>query len=71
MCADIALRNSDWGWRGRGVVVGDSLVSDVFSFHSDGHEDAKLGSNTDPLAPNRLLSDPSGSIDAQGECERV
>ena len=53
------------------VVVGDSLLSEAFSFHSDGHEDAKLGSNTDPLAPNRLLNDPSGSIDAQGECERV
>ena len=48
-----------------------SLVSDVFSFHSDGREDAKLGSNTVPMAPNRLLSDPSGSIDAQGECKRV
>ena len=54
-----------------GAGGGVAVVSDVFSFHSDGHEDAKLGSNTDPLAPNRLLNDPSGSIDAQGEWERV
>lgn len=48
------------------VVVGDSLLSEAFSFHSDGHEDAKMGSNTDPLAPNCPLHDPSGSNADQG-----
>ena len=47
------------------VVVGDSLLSEAFSFHSDGHEGAKMGSNTDPLAPTRPLCNPSESTVGQ------
>ena len=56
---------------GGGVEFGDSLLLDSFAFQGDGHENTKMRSNTNPLAPNRSLCEPCGCIDAQGECRRL
>ena len=67
--AGIARIMHDWGWRVD--VGGDSLLSDDISFQGDGHEDAKMGSNTDPLAPTRPLYSPSESNAGQGVLKRL
>ena len=54
-----------------GIVVGDSLLSEAFAFHGDGHADAKMGSNVDPLAPTRPLYSPSESTAGQGVLKRL
>ena len=56
---------------GGGVELGILYFLGSFAFHGDGHENTKMTSNTNPLAPNRSLCDPSGCIDAQGEWRRV
>ena len=56
---------------GGGVELGIRYFWTLFAFHGDGHENTKMTSNTNPLAPNRSLCAPRGCIDAQGECRRL
>ena len=45
----------------------DSLLSDDIAFHGDGHEDTKMGTDTDRKVSNRFLSAPSIKIYGQGK----
>ena len=62
--AGVARIMHDWG--GRVDVGGDSLLSDDISFHGDGNEDTKMGTDTAPKAPIRFLCAPSTRIYGQG-----
>ena len=44
----------------------DLLLSDVFAFHGDGHNDTKMGPNIDPLAQTCSQYYPSESNAGQG-----